>query len=936
MRLKLVSSLLLALLVVCGTAHGSVVGKIKGTITDAKTGEPLVGATVAVQGTALGAKANQDGEYSILNVPVGTYTVVVSAVGYGTVTVENVEVSADLAAYVDQALTSTVTELGKSITVTAERPMVTPDKTTSISIVDRQQLQALPVQSFNEVVGIQNSVVRMNAGSFGQRQRGQRSASSDNYELNLRGGRPQEVAYYVDGFSQQDPLTGLSTTRINNNAIKEVSVTSGAFSAEYGYVSSGIVQVITNSGTDQYRGNLEVSTDNVLKDNFDQNYYTFDLGGPIPGIKKLYFFGSGERRWLRDRTPSAKTKDMIQTVGTPFDLADLYGNDHRLPNNSLSGWAYQGKIDYDISSNMRLSVSGNGNTTNWREYRQEWALSPDHGPRYLDENFGINAKLTHTIDAKTFYNLSASYFITKRTRGDATVFDNYDAYRRPFTNPEFEGDELFWTPDGEIVISEDSSIFVPAYYVSFLKSKSSYYGVKGDLTRQLGDHNTAKVGFDFQRHTLRRFQNLDATKVRTSSLINRYGYDSLGNESDAEGYRNSTKHPINLGAYVTDRIEWRGLIVNAGVRLDLFDYKAEGFADPIHPFGPTNDGTIDPGDLTSVPTYVRVSPRLGVAFPISPVTQFRINYGKFYQRPNLANLYVGLDFYEARVTAGSYYPFPSPLLKPEKTTQYEIGLTHQLGDNVAFDIDAYYKDVQDLTQIFHQYSIPKAYDIYANTDYGTIKGVDMALILKRTHNIRMDLRYTLSYASGTGSYANTAYIINWQNPDSPVKTTNPLDYDQRHSFNCVVEYRTGAKEGPKLGTSYPLENTSINFLLTAGSGTPYTPTLIYDEATENAVTPHPVDKIDLKVERRIKVSGLEITPYIWVKNLLNTDNIIGVYEGTGKPLETGFLRTDVGQTNIQNGIDNGDPYKEKYELKQYNPTNYSNPRMVFFGLRTSF
>lgn len=947
MKLKLVTTLLVACALLAGaTAYGSVVGKIKGTITDQESGEPLVGATVAVVGTALGGVTNDVGEYTINNVPVGTYIVRITAVGFQAVEVSNVEVSADLAAYIDQGMSSSVTELDKVITVTAERPLVIPDKTTSINIVDKQQLQAMPVGSFEEVVGIQNSVVRMNAGNFGQRQRGQRDAQADNIELNLRGGRPQEVAFYVDGFEQQDPLTGVSTTRINTNAIDEFSVTSGAFSAEYGHVASGIVQLFTASGTDKYHGNLDVATDNVLNENWDHNTYSLDLSGPVPGLKNAYWFGAVERRFLRDRNPSPKTEEMITTYGAPFGLDSIYADDpQRLPGNQLSGWAYQGKLDFDINPNLRFSLSGNGSITWWREFRQEWLLNPEHGPRYEDENLAFNAKITHTLNANTFYNLSGSYFKTTRLRGDAQIFDNYEAYDRGFGNPEFDNYQLFWTPEDEITIG-DSSFFADAYYGAYLDQRSSYIGLKGDITNQATDYWTAKFGFDAQRHTLRYFRNLDATQGDATDRVNRYGFDAAGETSDDEDFRNETKHPINVGLYTQNRFEWSGLIINAGLRFDHYDYKTQGFINPKQPFGA--DQVLDDSDLKNTEKFTRLSPRLGVAFPVSYRTQMRINYGKFYQRPNLQDLYVGLDFYEARVGAGSYFPFASPLLEPEKTTQYEVGLTHQLGENVALDISAYYKDVQDLTQIQHQTGVdPNAYDVYANSDYGTIKGIDLAMTMRRSRNLRLEFHYTLSYANGTGSYAASTYIINWSNPTGTPKTTSPLDYDQRHNFNAIVDWRTEKGQGPKLGEVFPLENTSLNFVVSAGSGTPYTPMAIYDEATEAAVRPIPIDKInsaakpwyfniDAKLERRFLVSGFEITPYVYVKNLLDRENVIGVWEGTGQPDETGYLTTPEAVSAIEADQAEGGDYLERYELKQFVAQNWANPRQVFFGLRASF
>jgi outer membrane receptor protein involved in Fe transport len=414
-------------------------------------------------------------------------------------------------------------------------------------------------------------------------------------------------------------------------------------------------------------------------------------------------------------------------------------------------------------------------------------------------------------------------------------------------------------------------------------------------------------------------------------------------ETNSEGYRNNVKHPINFGFYLEDQFDWSDFIVSAGLRFDYFDYKALRIANVEAPFA-TSGGelTLDEGDLLQSKKFTRLSPRIGIGFPVTDKTQLHINYGKFFQRPDLRRLYLGYDFFEARVTGGSYYPFSSPNLEPEKTTQYEFGLTHQLGTNTAFSITAYYKDVQGLTQIFHQSPAdPQFYDFFANTDYGTIKGVDLSLSVRRTNNIQLDLKYTLAYASGTGSYSQTQYIVAWQNPQFPPKTTSPLDYDQRHTLIGIFDWRTGAKQGPKIGNTFILENMGLNIIAQASSGTPYTPIRRENEITLAAFTPKPIGQInsanmpwsfviDLKLERKVKIGQNTLVPYIWVKNLLDRDNILSVYEGTGKADNTSWLGTPEGQVFVSNYGDT------EYRMQQENPKNYSNPRMILFGLRMSF
>ena len=956
---------------IAGSVFGAVTGEIRGHVTSVKTGDPLMGVSVLIKGTTMGAKTGSDGSYNILNVPVGTYTLAFSSIGYGKLEVEDVRVSADLVTTEDRQLAEEITATGRVVTVTAKRPLVVMDKTTTVNIVSGEQLKVMPVRGFEQAVSLQNSVVRMLINNDGNvRLRGQRETVASGGELNLRGGRPSEVAYYVDGFSQQDPLSGISTSNIANNAIKEIEVTSGAFSAEYGHVASGIVNVVTNSGTDEYHGTVDMVTDNVLDKSYDQNFYSMDFGGPVPGTDKAFFFVSGERRWLADRSPSVKTEEFFKEfsldTNTSLNLKDL----QRLPANSLSGWSAQGKIDIELASSVKLALNCNYSLDRWQEYTHGYLFDYRHCPRYEDVNYGANAKIVHNLDANTYYNLSVSYFLTERINGDGVVFDDPLGYRRYYpetgiyyTNPEWEDLNLFRDPSGPIFASQvdtsvktgepgDTVLFnAESLFDNYLHRKSYYIGFKGDFNKQAGLYHTLKLGFDFQRHTLRYYENLIPTNKDgvDSKYVNRYGFDALGTESDNLDYRNDTKHPINFGVYAQDRFDWRGIIINFGLRFDMFDYKALRIRDlghPLDPGGVTGVEQLDRSDLEDSKTFTRLSPRLGISFPISDRTQFHVNYGKFYQRPDLVNLYVGYDFFEESIARGFYYPFSSPNLEPEKTTQYEAGITHQFGANTAFGITAYYKDVQDLTQIFHQSpAIPTTYDFFANSDYGTIKGIDLNLVTRRANNIRLDLKYTVSWASGTGSYAQTQYNIAWQNPLYPPKTTAPLDYDQRHHIAGVLDLRTGQGEGVKLGDRFPLENMVLNTVVKVASGTPFTQMDVFDNATEVAVNPQPIGSvnggrlpwvfnIDLKLEKTLKIGRYTAVPYVWIQNLLDQENVAVVYESSGRADVTGWLATEEGRVWAESTKDQNGEYM--YRLKESNPRNYGPPRVVYFGLRMAF
>ncbi|MCH9024597.1 MAG: TonB-dependent receptor, partial [candidate division Zixibacteria bacterium] len=799
MKSKLLVVLTVFICLVSGTVLSAVSGRITGVITSSETGDAVPGANVSVVGTSLGGVTDANGKYTILNVPVGTYTIRVSSVGFTTLEVSNVSVSVDLASFQDHTVAPTTEELGDVIRVTAETPMVIRDKVASISIVKRDELLALPTRGFEDIVGIQTGVVRVTPNLGPRGLRGAREATNTP-ELNIRGGRPSEVAYYVDGFSQQDPLSGTSTANISNNAIKEISITSGGFPAEYGHVASGIVNVTTLSGGNEYHGNAEVVTDNWRENSYDQNWYSLDLGGPIPGVENGYFFGSVERRYHGDRMPSAITADVLPS-----------GSD-RLPSNTLDGWAYQGKIDYQFTDNFKLQLSGTGSRDEWRGYTHSYLFNAEHMPYYKDDNLSFNAKLTHTMSARTFWTFSGSYFVTERFRGDGVYREDIWAYGRPGGNPRNDLENLFRsfddidsvtattfvTIDGDSLGTPDGldRTFVAGgdeghVWDDYLRRKSEYMGFKGQITSEVTSEHTVKGGFEFNRHSLRLYRHYFPVFVSAGTATsleggngfqdaNYYGYDQFGNESDDQDWENETKHPIDLGFFLQDRLEYEGLIITGGVRFDYFDYKALRLRNPELPLDPdslqfdadpTNDNfiqTLELEDTESSEKFTRVSPRLGVAFPISDKTQMRLSYGQFYQRPELQNLYVGYDFLAYKIRTGGYYvSFGNPNLEPPKTTAYEIGITRQMGDNTSFDVNVFYKDISDLIQVFNQTSLPTSFASYQNSDYGTIKGIEFHVVARRTSQIALDFKYTMSFATGTGSHFNSQGNVAWVNSNAP-------------------------------------------------------------------------------------------------------------------------------------------------------------------------
>jgi len=207
-------------------------GKISGNVTDQETGEPIVGANVIIEGTYLGASADLEGYFSIGNIPPGEYRVIFSAVGYQKIIVEKVRVNIDLTTNLDMKLSSSVIQLNQEVVVTSQRPLVQKDLTSTSVTISAGEIKMMPVESIGQIVNLQAGVI---AGHF-------------------RGGRSNDVAYLIDGVAVTDAFNGGFGVQVENSSVRQMEVITGTFNAEYGQSLSGVVNIVTQSGSDKFEG----------------------------------------------------------------------------------------------------------------------------------------------------------------------------------------------------------------------------------------------------------------------------------------------------------------------------------------------------------------------------------------------------------------------------------------------------------------------------------------------------------------------------------------------------------------------------------------------------------------------------------------------------------------------------------------------------------
>ncbi|WP_084274413.1 TonB-dependent receptor [Crocinitomix catalasitica] len=353
---------------------------------------------------------------------------------------------------------------------------------------------------------------------------------------------------------------------------------------------------------------------------------------------------------------------------------------------------------------------------------------------------------------------------------------------------------------------------------------------------------------------------------------------------------------------------------------------------------------------------VNVMPRVAFSFPISDEASFFAHYDILTKRPTTGNRFdpVEYQFLEARNRI-----INNPDLKPEKTIDYELGFQQVLSKTSSLKISAFYKEQRDQVQLVNVFqAYPNTYRTYGNRDFGTVKGLTIAYDLRRTGNIRMTASYTLQFANGTGSDANSALsLVNSGEPN--LRTIFPYSYDQRHGFNVVLDYRYGDGtdyKGPRIGDFGVLENTGLNVVTQIGSGTPYSGSKLASgqalitqganqlDGTLNGSRKPWQFRVDLQLDRNFnlefgkdedKKKAAYLNVYLRVTNIFNIQNVLNVYRATGNADDDGYLTAAQYQTSIQSQLDE-QSYRDYYLLKVNNPYNYGVPRTIRLGVKFDF
>ncbi len=500
-------------------------------------------------------------------------------------------------------------------------------------------------------------------------------------------------------------------------------------------------------------------------------------------------------------------------------------------------------------------------------YNHRWKYIPDQYLRVRDKSRQAILGITHTVSPSFFYDVRASYFSQSYYSG-------------------IDKDTAEYIPVGgyEYVASAGNAheFYSLQDPVSMTRNSTTTIDIKGDGTWQANSWNEIRVGFEFKKHSIDFFDVYDPKRV--NPYITSF-----------------QQNPLEGSAYIQDQIALAALVVNLGLRYDYVNQRS-----------PFRSNPLDPTSIVQSRPKQQWSPRLGVAHPISDRTSLHFSYGRFFQNPDYFRL-----FENSQYDIGTKDPlFGQPDLDPERTTAYEVGISHQFTDALSGSFTAAYKDVAGLigTQYYSPYVGGRyvAYSVYVNEAYANIKSFEVRLNMRRVGYVGGMITYTYSVARGSASSEQEDY------PGTTESTLlYPLNWDRTHMFNMNLVFGIPDGDGPAIFGAYPLENTTLDVLVKAASGEPYTPSARRSNyIPKNSGRMPATFSVDLEASKSFTIGPLSFDAFVEVLNLTNARNVVYVWSDTGDPDVT---------------YDGG--HSLEYQL---DPSNYGPPRRMRIGARLKF
>ncbi len=819
-----IASLLLGLTAAGIGSAAAQTGAISGAVTD-KTGEGVSYVNVILLGTKLGGRANAEGKYTIVGVPVGIYTLATRAVGYAPSERVEVRVNADLVTRVDFRLAEKAVVLPPVDVPSKSKLALRPEETETKQVVTITDLHSLPIQDLKGAIALKASVVQQDG------------------ELHFRGGRGGEVLTIVNGIASRNPLSAQGID-LGLLAISSSEQVLGGLDARYGNALSGIINITTREGGDKFGGEVRYFTDRYGEaDKSFDNYARLStgFGGPFLFPRSNYFVsfeGTYSDTYLESVREHSEHRflDFIRLGNRQSNAVKLSGKVTHRPtpneklslelvrNRSLEGefhnrWNRRGFVQVVRDSTAPTDGTILTRYGTWSYYQVDSSYVPmntaDHLP-VLEKDY-LQSSLTwkHTLREGSLYNLRVS---RQEWTSTTDVLDRqpweYQQLPNNYYDPLNRLDGAYFATNGD--------------YPFYERKRTVTYTLNGDFSTIVKGHHLI-VGGDVN------YNDLGFMRTNFPNVVT--GQGLYGADRDEFRFYNPEG-----SAFIQDRWRYEGLVLNAGVRYDNFSVGNQISSAEVRDRVKT-----------------QISPRIGVAHPISDRDVMSFHYGRLFQIPDRQHIYQG------RLVSATARGNPN--LEPQTTVSYQLGVRHLFSEEIYGQFGVYFKDIFGLLTTVDQ-AVPGfalTVPTYVNGDYASSRGFEVTLIKQFSHGFGGEVNYTYGHTTGTASDPNRA-LPNQGNLRDQFKPTSeqPLRWDQRHSLSAVLN----------LGDE---RNWRVTFVYQFGSGFPYTPRERQERRENpslvNSMRLPAISTLSMQGERHFRAWGQSLTVYVQGTNLLDAENI---------------------------------------------------------------
>jgi outer membrane receptor protein involved in Fe transport len=856
---------------VASSAWAGTTGRIAGRILDPKK-QPLPGVTVAMVGVQLGAITDENGQFTILNIPAGTYSVRAGLLGYRAITTTNVLVSADETTRLDLVLEEAPVQL-QEVVVSAKRPVVEVNRTSTVAIVPREEIQKLPVQELQDVVNLQAGVV----------------------DGHFRGGRQNEVQYQVDGLSTNNAYDNSNSVRVDRSLLEEVQVVSGTFDAEYGQAMSGVVNAVLRRGGDKFQwdgeallGGYYYTTSSRGQEYLfapaSQRDFELTASGPT-GIAKTTFLAnvnrhaSGSAYYSERRFTPAPVGD--QSPAAKVAAPDGDGEKRSLTDSRE--WSGILKLSTRRFRSMEFSYQALVNALEGHNVAWVNHLVPDGATRQRSLSIVQGLGFTHTLSPKRYY--------------DIDLRQNYYDYR-DMVYDDVNDPRYYQYGPLQHLEGYENNANVQGVDLGRFQLTTNAFLAKGTFVDQRSQNHQIKVGLEYQAPLMRFGAPGGELSAGVQGGTGAYGVNKV--EKPRPEYL-----PVFFSGYAQDQSEWNQLTFRVGARFDWFDARTTLPSDLANPA----NSIPDVPQSTPVPTTnkLNVSPRVGVSYPVAPNAAIYFSYGHFYQYPPMRELFNNSDYsvladLQAADDVQKNGILGNPDLRAQRTVQYQIGVKDAITTDLGLDVSAFYKDIRDLLGVAFVSTYNGAqYVRWTNVDFGSVIGLTVTLDQRALGPFAITADYTWQHAVGNSSDPDETLNRAAAGQD-PLPRQIPFNWDQRHTFNLTVSG----------GTPHGLSGSGV---LRFASGQPYTPLLDNSSPLMANSARKPMGTVvDVRAEHPVRFLGASSRLFARVFNLFDTRFFNGfVFPSSGSPDYSRF--SDPGQQAIL-----------------ADPTRYFAPRRIEVGV----